>query len=729
MATNLLEQINEIQKRITSQEQCLGKGLQQPFNCTNSGSRKIMFGTHSEHLLGLIHAERPIIGTGYESEFGHNSSSFMKVDDDYVVVDVIPKYRNKPKYHYYLIVLNNRTNELDVIERVSYKHITESYGYQYNNDYLDGLSVGSIIYKGDVVKKSTSFDEYNNRMDGINLTTAYMASDYSMEDGIILSESAALKLAAPLYKKLSIIINDNDILLNLYGDNDTYKVMPDVGEHIKDGIVCATRREKNEEALFTQSFNRLKDIMMPDDKFTTKGQVVDINIFCNNPDGLRESYYNMQLNRYYEEHVAFCKSVIRSVEEVKIGGIKVSYNLQKLLFNCQSVVDGKKYIKDGKDKKVFSNIILEIIVMEIKPLNAGDKLSDRYGGKGVVSKINPDHLMPRLENGELVEMINNSSTCVNRENPGQEIETSINNVGKCIIDYISSGLLEVEDSFNLIYDFINILNPEQAEFFEKYARANCNSDVELAMFLDTFCNDGGIQLSLKPVSDSVNLLKLDELYKKFPFAQMSEIKVPMIGSNNDIRYIPAHRRILCSKKYVYRLKQYAEEKFSATSLSSTNIRNENSRSKANKMYKGIYTKTPIRFGEMEQGDMIHLGVEPTIINLMLHSASPSGRRLAEQLLTSDPFNIDVRLDDTSKNRGVEILSAYLKTMGLKLEFFKQAKNRAKPILKKPITYFGNRDELISPIAWHREGEKPFNVELSGKVRPIARRPIVYYGKK
>ena len=131
------------------------------------------------------------------------------------------------------------------------------------------------------------------------------------------------------------------------------------------------------------------------------------------------------------------------------------------------------------------------------------------------------------------------------------------------------------------------------------------------------------------------------------------------------------------------MKQYAEEKFSVTSLSSTNIRNENSRNNANKYYKGLYKKTPIRFGEMETGDMSHLGMETVIINLMINSVSPLGRRLMEQLLTGDPYNIDIQLTDDCKNRSVEIVNAYLKTMGVRLVFVK------KPKLAKPgIVYSG-----------------------------------------
>ena len=74
------------------------------------------------------------------------------------------------------------------------------------------------------------------------------------------------------------------------------------------------------------------------------------------------------------------------------------------------------------------------------------------------------------------------------------------------------------------------------------------------------------------------------------------------------------------------------------------------------------------FGFMESGDMMHLGVQYVVMNLMLYSSSPQARRLTEQLLTGDPYNIDIRLDQNSKNRNAEIINALMETMGLQLLF-------------------------------------------------------------
>ena len=212
MGLNYHDDIDEARSRIQAPEEMLGKGLLQPNNCLNSGARKNMFGIQFEHALNLMKPEIPYLSTGYEIRFGDESSSIVKADADYEVVDKIFKFESYKDQHYWLIVRNIHTGQLGVIERMpSCNYLTESYGYLYNNTILDNLDVGYEVPKDELLRKSTAFDEYGNRCDGTNLLAAYIAQNASMEDGIVISRSAAVKLASPLVKKVSIIINDNDI--------------------------------------------------------------------------------------------------------------------------------------------------------------------------------------------------------------------------------------------------------------------------------------------------------------------------------------------------------------------------------------------------------------------------------------------------------------------------------------------------------------------------------------
>ena len=71
-------------------EKLLGKGSLMPFYASNSGSRKLMFGTHLEQRLPLSNPDVPYIQTGYEKEFGKYSSSFIMANSNYQIFDKIP---------------------------------------------------------------------------------------------------------------------------------------------------------------------------------------------------------------------------------------------------------------------------------------------------------------------------------------------------------------------------------------------------------------------------------------------------------------------------------------------------------------------------------------------------------------------------------------------------------------------------------------------------------------
>lgn len=100
--------------------------------------------------------------------------------------------------------------------------------------------------------------------------------------------------------------------------------------------------------------------------------------------------------------------------------------------------------------------------------------------------------------------------------------------------------------------------------------------------------------------------------------------------------------------------------------------------------------------------MAHIGVDALISNMMIHSLSPQGRRLVEQMYTGDPFHIDIKLDSDSRNRSAEIATTYLKTVGRRIRFIKKRKNIQK-ITFSPITF--TRDPYITPISFLQEDKR------------------------
>jgi len=648
-------------------ERMIGVGLNMPCESENSAARKNMFSSQYQQHVCLVNPEIPYVSTGYENLFGWHSSSFIESDRNWRVFAKIEKFVNKPGHHYYLIV-TDEFNNMDVIERVSYCHNTETYGFMYDNKYLDSLVQGSTIPTGQTIKKSTSFDSYDNYMPGKNLTAMYVADANTTEDAIEISVSASKALARTELKKVTILINDNDIPLNLYGDNNSYKFIPDISEHVKNGILCGTRTERNDESFFTQSAERLKVPMINDITFKAKGQVVDIDVYCNKDIATSNNgIYEGQLQFYDNNYKRFCQEFVNVMKNyINNSDYHKSYELSKLYSLCLSVVQGKQYFKDN----VFSNIILEITLYEEAPLDVGDKITSRTGGKGVISKVIPDEQMPRISGtDERVDLIWNQATCVNRLNPGQLFELSINFIASNLVDTIMTEMFDVEQTIELLYGFYNHLSPEFAmSFLECVNLQTSDDDALLAVANMLTPNGDGLYVALKPISEAVTFEQLMKIYGDYSWIKPVFLDVPIVGSRGQIRFVQSQKPSIVAKQYIYRMKQNAEEKHSATSLSATNIRNMNSKSKASKMYIRIHSNTPIRFGEMEGNILKAMGAEIDCINMMIYSNSPTGRRDAKQMLTS--YKFDVQLSEDAKSRSAEILNAIIKAMGARFVFNK-----------------------------------------------------------
>jgi len=91
---------------------------------------------------------------------------------------------------------------------------------------------------------------------------------------------------------------------------------------------------------------------------------------------------------------------------------------------------------------------IEVEVAEIRPIQAGDKLSGRHGNKGVISKVLPAEEMPFMEDGTPVDIVLNPLSVASRMNLGQILETHLGwaakNLGYQAVSPALAGATEVD---------------------------------------------------------------------------------------------------------------------------------------------------------------------------------------------------------------------------------------------------------------------------------------------
>jgi DNA-directed RNA polymerase beta subunit len=237
------------------------------------------------------------------------------------------------------------------------------------------------VKAGDTVKKDQTLAESNSTKNGVlalgkNLSVAYMAYyGKNSNDAVVISEGAAKKLTSEhMYKE------------SLPKDSDTV-----LGKN-KYGVYYGMR------------FNKAQLDKLDDTGIAKKG----IALSYGDPVilGLRKSAPTPEAQLLGN----FNKSLVKPYRDVAIT------------WDRQTV----GYVQDVTN--AARQVMVTIRTQE--PMKIGDKLANRFGGKGVVSEIIPDERMIHDESKKPVDVLFTSAGVVSRINPAQIVEAALGKVAE-----------------------------------------------------------------------------------------------------------------------------------------------------------------------------------------------------------------------------------------------------------------------------------------------------------
>ena len=226
--------------------------------------------------------------------------------------------------------------------------------------------------------------------------------------GVIISDSAAKKLTSYKVEKTMFTINGNDILLNLYGDDQTYKSFPKVGDHTDSRILVASRRRDKRTALYDLQTDKMREVDPTNDDiiYTGGGTIVDIDVFSNvslNDLRKRTDIFNKEIlevvennNRYWHEMAEALEQIIpvKMLSEADFKaereefGIVIKHPMDREL-NPNKYTDELAYywklaheniderIQWRYDGKSFDNFKIQFTILKENPLVPGSKLTGR----------------------------------------------------------------------------------------------------------------------------------------------------------------------------------------------------------------------------------------------------------------------------------------------------------------------------------------------------------------
>nr|DAR65086.1 MAG TPA: bifunctional DNA-directed RNA polymerase subunit beta/beta' [Caudoviricetes sp.] len=624
-----------------------------------SSMRANMFTSHTKQCMVLTHPDFPYMFTNNENTVGKYSSGYKKAKKKLEVYRKVFKFEDlvDNPFVYEMFVYDKENDEYDVIHRNNHEDLTETFGYLYNNEIIDSLKEGDVIENDQVLYKSSSYDEYFNYGYGKNLVVAYSFDAFSSEDAAIASESCCKSLESIDSEVVSINLNNNDYLLNLYGNKKNYKVIPDLGEMCS-GRIAVSRRLFNKQTLFDFKSDMLTSILDSDNVYYigNNSMVVDIDIF-NNVEERHDNPFYDQINKYLDSQNKYYNEIIEVCEEIMESGSKYSNELDYVYKRALEMVDTEKRWRE-KDS-IYDNINMKITIMRRSPATKGSKVTGRYGNKSVIATVRKDDEMPFTEDGRRVDLILNMLGIINRTTAMPLYEMFINSASYKIRNHMR--LCDtIKDKEKILFKYIGLFNEEQArDMGDDYKK---KSKKEKEKYIQDAIDDG-IYIHQTPLWETKPIFyRCIDVLKEFPFITRDGLYIRKWGKTHRVLTDTVVGEMYCMK-----LKHSDRRGFSARSTGAIDDKGLPSRSFKSKAHLEKASSSCIRFGEFETLNF-SIGVLPEDLAVFhaLYRTSINGRKdIVMSMFEEEGVK---SIDNRYTSRVAEIFNVILKELGIGVEF-------------------------------------------------------------
>lgn len=632
-----------------------------------SSNRAVMLASNLKQFKTLKYKELPRMRTNYEDVTAQNSSYLRRTKSDCEVVAIIDKFEFRPKEVYYMILYSKELDKYFLEIKKQGIEMQERFGFHINTDNMDKLKVGDKVPKGYTLWKSNSYDENDMYGYGLNARCTWMCDCWTHEDAIRIRKGFAERCVSYEEETVEVTFNDNDYFVNIHGDSNEYKGFPDVGDYLKENIVCATGKKNNSRLLFDMKEANLRAVSSLEHriyyaKFEHNARVWNIDIFCNKSlDEIPDNKYNKQILKYIKNQNRFYTELNNVLDKIIHSGSTYDDDIGFWYKRSSDMLNPRTTFK--RDTSCPNYFHIKFQIEREVGIDIGNKLVGRYGNKGVVSIIVPDEEMPytvdEFGNRRPLDVIFNTLGIPNRliSMPLYEVEfTGAADKIRHILDNIES----MDEKEKLFFHFMSFFNDRG--MFSKLCDYYLKLDYEGKLKFWQSISEDGIYIQIPPMWEKEILYdRLKRLYKEIPECNpKQDVFIHKFG-----RDIKMMNQLVVGEQYILVLKQSSKKGFSARSLGFINNKGLPDKTDRLRNNLSIYSTTPIKNG-IDDCNNLSIGVPAKEIEKFhrLYRTSVEGRRAWSILLTDDPLNIeDLVVRPEFTNRNVEILNAYLMCRG------------------------------------------------------------------
>jgi len=372
----------------------------------DSASRAQMLGQHISQTLPLCDGDPRIIQNGTDMMFSKHTFK-RKISCKARIIATIPRYRLGMEKggvnsitEVIVIYLNLDENKYDHVSLPSYSDMHSYFGFEYKWDEkkLQKLRPGTIIEEETILADSPTVKDGDKYCFGATMNVVSVSHPGVAEDAVIIRRGAIPKLRFKVYEKRAISVSATKVLANLYGDENNYKPLPNIGEKIhSSGMICLSRELDIMSApiLFSKKGLMKYNIMFDEANYSrdSNGVVKDIKIY-RNPTSKKAPLTGTTdfLDSYSKALVTFHQEIIDVYEDLEKDGKQLgksaptySPKFHALVVESLGIVYG-----DGPDgistpiKKLFKKdpidlYRVEIVVEHELSINHGYKLTNLHG--------------------------------------------------------------------------------------------------------------------------------------------------------------------------------------------------------------------------------------------------------------------------------------------------------------------------------------------------------------
>ena len=497
-----------------------------PFLKHDDQTRLQMASSQMRQSIMLREFDTPLISSGCEGLYTHKTQ-FVKIAKKPGEVAHVDS-------EYIIVVYDDKDGD---IFDIRYRKI-----YVEHMDFMNiYVKAGDKFNAGDVLAES-NFCRDGNINIGKNLLTGvmvYYGNNY--EDGIVISDRLVNEdvLTSVHYKDLSFTLTPDKVLLSL--TDDEYKPLPEELETIKAGDPYAILQKLNSDEFYSAFSEKIP-------LEARKNYIIsEVNLYGNT--------WNEELPEYKEW---VDKRLSKQQDKEKY--------IQKVLKDVMSKDQAMKTIREhsldkfsfvGKYKQKrerVNGMLVEMFGVHFRRVKVGDKMANRHGNKGVISRIVPQEKMPQLPDGRNLDICINPLGIISRMNIGQLYELhlamAVDSLKRSMIQMLEENITQ-KNIRKYLLKFIRIIDCTEGGWYYEQFSAQIPKTITLN-FIE----------NLTVIQPPFQSCKLEQVEEAMKFTD-SEFKYPLY---DPLAKLHLANRIAVGFIYFFRMVHIAEEKLAARGI-------------------------------------------------------------------------------------------------------------------------------------------------------------------